>query len=389
MKKTITLCLLAVLFVSNSVLAAGFQGLGDLTGGDTYSRAFNVSADGTAVVGSSKSSSCSLAEAFLWTKEKGMVGMGNLPGGGNSIALAVTRDEAGEEWITAGCGNFFSPDGRSGEAFRTIGYTIGPNDGLGYLPGGSLFSESRGISADGSILVGQSHSGSGWNMAFRWTEDTGMVNLGNFGGSIGLSIAADISADGSVIVGFGTSGSGREAFRTTGATIGTDDGLGDLPGGSFYSIANKLSMDGSVVVGVGTSSSGREAFRWTQETGMVGLDDLPGGSFESNGCDVSADGSVVVGIGSTSLGHEAFIWDATNGMRNLRDVLIDDYGLGEELTGWTLTQANGISDNGYTIIGYGTNPDGYTEAWIATIPEPGTISLLMAGALAFLRRKRG
>ena len=74
-------------------------------------------------------------------------------------------------------------------------------------------------------------------------------------------------------------------------------------------------------------------------------------------------------------------------MRNLRDVLVNDYGLVEELTGWTLTQASGISDNGYTIIGNGTNPNGETEAWIFTIPEPGTFSLLMVGALAVLRRK--
>jgi len=94
---------------------------------------------------------------------------------------------------------------------------------------------------------------------------------------------------------------------------------------------------------------------------MVGLGDLPGGIFESIAYDVSADGSVVVG---TSSGGGAFIWDATNGMRNFKDVLENTYGL--DLTGWTLSTANGISDDGKIIAGYGSGPSG-TEAWIARI----------------------
>lgn len=43
--------------------------------------------------------------------------------------------------------------------------------------------------------------------------------------------------------------------------------------------------------------------------------------------------------------------------------------------------------DGLTIVGWGYNPDGYDEAWIATIPEPTTLLLLGFGGLA-LRRKR-
>jgi hypothetical protein len=55
-------------------------------------------------------------------------------------------------------------------------------------------------------------------------------------------------------------------------------------------------------------------------------------------------------------------------MQSLKDVLVNDYGL--DLTGWTLISAQGISDDGRTIAGHGFNPDGYREAWVATIPEP-------------------
>ena len=66
-------------------------------------------------------------------------------------------------------------------------------------------------------------------------------------------------------------------------------------------------------------------------------------------------------------------------------MLVDDYGL--DLTGWTLTYAGGISENGLSIVGIGTNPDGYSEAWIAAIPEPATLGLTLAG-LALLTFKR-
>ena len=50
-------------------------------------------------------------------------------------------------------------------------------------------------------------------------------------------------------------------------------------------------------------------------------------------------------------------------MQNLRELLIAGGATG--LTGWTLTQASGISADGRTIVGFGRNPRGQTEAWIA------------------------
>ena len=140
--------------------------------------------------------------------------------------------------------------------------------GLGDLAGGSFFSRANGVSADGSVVVGQSNSTSGVE-AFRWTSVGGMVGLGDLPGGIFRSAATGVSADGSVVVGLGNSASGEEAFRWTSG--GGMVGLGDLPGGIFQSQAVDVSADGSVVVGTSESASGPEAFRWTSGGGMVGL----------------------------------------------------------------------------------------------------------------------
>jgi len=209
--------------------------------------------------------------------------------------------------------------------------------------------------------------------------------MGDLSGGSFYSVAYGVSANASVIVGKSESASGAEAFYWT--PSGGMQGIGDLPGGGFHSAAKAVSADGSVVVGYGNSASGREAaFRWTVLGGMQGLGDLPGGELRSVAEDVSGDGSVVVGYGSSASGTEAFIWDAANGMQNLKDVLVNDYSL--DLTGWTLIYARGISDDGLTIVGYGINPDGYTEGWVATVPEPATICLLGLGSLAMLRRRK-
>jgi probable HAF family extracellular repeat protein len=266
---------------------------------------------------------------------------------------------------------------------------------LGDLPGAEFFSSATEVSADGSVVVGYSKSASSGNNdyeAFRWTDEGGMEPLGDLPGGRFYSNAQAVSADGSVAVGFSSSASGtEEAFRWTAS--GGMEPLGDLPGGDFYSEAYDISADGSTIVGRGHVGSvlGFEAFRWTADEGMQGLGQLPGG-VSGNAFGVSADGTVVVGYGTVMSGedafNDAFIWDADHGMRSLRDVLQSEFGL--DLTGWTLGGASAISDDGLTIVGSGTNPSGYTEAWIAHIPEPSTVLLLAFGlvALAAARRRR-
>lgn len=224
---------------------------------------------------------------------------------------------------------------------------------LGDLPGGSYYSAATYVSADGSVVVGESNSTSGFE-AFRWTSGSGIVGLGDLPGGPFQSESIDVSGDGSVVVGIGNSASGAEAFRWT--VEGGMVGLGDLPGGIFDSQALGVSADGSVVVGIGTAALGLEAFRWTASGGMVGLGDLPGGPFTSGAFGISDDGAVVVGSGNAVLTDtavvtaEAFRWTADGGM----------VGLGDLPGGIFLSLPEGVSADGSVVVGYG-NGDFGTE----------------------------
>jgi probable HAF family extracellular repeat protein len=294
-----------------------------------------------------------------------MVGLGDLAGGS---FFSQARGASSDGSVVVGQ----SQSASGTEAFRWA--ASGGMVGLGQLPGGT-FSQAFGVSADGSVVVGLGLAGSGFE-AFRWTAAGGMVGLGDLPGGSFFSRADGVSADGSVVVGTSLSASGSEAFRWTSA--GGIVGLGDLPGGGVWSFAQGVSADGSVVVGNSDSASGPEAFRWTSGGGMVGLGDLAGGGFNSIAWAASADGSVVVGAGSTAAGNEAFIWDTTNGMRSVKDVLV---ALGVDVTGWRLDAAIAVSADGNVIVGTGINPSGSSQGWLARLspepPDPGSDATLI------------
>lgn len=352
--------------VSAKAEVPSFMGLGSLSTIYPASIARSISPDGSVVVGNSRNDS-DFNEGFQWTADNGMLRLGFLTGDSrHSFPLNVSNQGS----VIVGFASATDPNANF-EAFRWT-----ENDGmmgLGHLPGATWSSSSRAVSGDGSVIVGSSASVGSAIKCFRWAQDTGMIDMGYLPGGNSKCDATGVSADGSVIVGYSFSGLGQEAFRWTSANGMI--GIGDLAGGVFTSAALAVSGDGAVIVGEGASDLGEEAMRWTETTGMVGLGDLPGGAYDSVAYATSSDGSVVVGYGSTALGQEAFIWDQNAGIRRLHDVLAEDFGL--DLTGWFLGPAFGISADGQTIVGSGTDESGSGGAWIAHIPEPSTLLLAM------------
>ena len=298
-------------------LQGGMVGLGDLRGGDFSSGAQAISADGLVVVGYGDGVGGS--QAFRWTAETGMVGLGDLPGGNiGSNASGVSSDGS---VIVGTSESVFNGTIFDDEAFHWT--ADGGMVGLGDLPGGDPFSEGKAVSADGSVVVGRSVSALGLE-AYRWTSDTGMVGLGDLAGGPFNSNVRAVTSDGSIIVGFSFSASGKEAYRWTSVTGMV--GLGDLPGGQFFSTASDVSDDGAIVVGQSTRSqfSNQEFFdaiTWDEVHGMRSIQemlidsgiDLTGWAL-TNASGISSDGSVIVGTGFNLNGDMEAWWADLEGI---------------------------------------------------------------------------
>jgi uncharacterized membrane protein len=253
-----------------------------------------------------------ISEAFRWTEETGIVGLGFLPG--------TTFSRAG---YPSGTGQI------SGDGSTIVGQSLG--DGGDYseifvhtqadgMLGLGHQITARAASLDGSVVVGYwANEAAGRNEAFRWTEEEGIVGLlsPEFEDDGTGTGALDVSDDGSVVVGNWTHCpdfpcTGRDFFRWTSTT-----GMQLLGVSTNGAQLATVSSDGLVIVGNGfiNSPEHEEAFRWTEESGPVGLGWLPGtelsdGSRRSRARGVNGDGSVIVGNSgqdSPSQSGKAFI----------------------------------------------------------------------------------
>jgi uncharacterized membrane protein len=377
-----------------------FRGLGFLSG-LSESSAAAVSADGSVVVGTAAYRTITQAElpygfiapnlyqAFRWTQASGMVGLGFPAGMNDGRAVAVSADGS----VVVGSCEGLTESGKTGQqAFRwtaaggIVGCGVDSTYGAAVTADGSVVFGNRVYS---SFPVTENPPGP-W--PFRWTEGSGTTEF------LGCAFVTGVSADGSVKAGVSASFFYQGAVRWS--PTGGITSLAHLRSQTSAS-ANAVSADGAVIVG--TESDNRtgpsgwsEAFCWTEAGGVVGLGYLPGGLEQTQAFAVSADGSVIVGRGSVGYAppgdslsqafYEAFIWTPDEGMRNLRDLLVAECGL--DLTGWTLASATGVSADGRTIVGTGVDPEGNTEAWMAVIPEPATLSLLACGGAAMVGRRR-
>jgi probable HAF family extracellular repeat protein len=224
--------------------------------------------------------------------------------------------------------------------------------------------------------------------AFRWTEATGMVDLGTLGGS--YSQGFSVSASGTTVVGTSTDGSNQwRAFRWT-----AGDGIQNLGtlNNAAMSLAMGASADGSVVVGYNSDfGNHNRAFRWTETGGMIDLGTLGGPYSLANG--VSDDGLMTVGWSMNTAGVEtAAFWVGTQNFNLQQDLAMRFPGLDQ--SGWehlnTISAISGNAIDGYNLTGWGTLLDGNEQAFVITgypIPEPGA-GLMATTALTTLLLRR-
>ncbi len=249
------------------------EDLGDLGGGRGWAYGANV--DGSVVVGASVWGGDGRNRAFRWTAATGMVNLGTLPGGIRSVARACSADGN----VVVG---WSGTSDAHHHAFRW------ENGVMTSISNPAVFfdTEALGVSGDGQVVVGA------WGPSlltpakpFRWTAETGMVNLGTFpGGTWGEAWGAN--HDGSMVVGWSEVAAGQwRAFVWT-----QTDGMQDLnvlfadllTDGSILWDAMAISPDGRYIAGHGIRPNGDHEAYLLDTTGSGG--GIPG--------DLDGDGDV-------------------------------------------------------------------------------------------------
>ena len=279
--------------------------------------AYGQSADGSVVVGNVYVSGT--ARTAIWRGTNPVEELGSLGGEtANHQARAISRD-----------GQHIA--GLSSSPFGMEAFLWTPETGMVGL--GSLSvpfqSEAAGLSSDGRVVVGYSFR-RGYE-PFRWTAESGMEGLGDLPGGSILGDALGVNADGSVVVGYASSSKGQEAYRWSAETGMV--GLGGLPGGEFRSSATAVSADGQTVVGWSRTDS-IQAFAWTASEGMIGLSQRPSDGTSkptSEAYCISPDGTVIGGVAQPG---GAALWINRGAPQRVEDLLLAE-GIDVVAQGWT------------------------------------------------------
>ncbi len=344
-----------------------------------------LTADGGLAVGATGNGA--ITPGFTWTASGGRYDFGFEPGmPAHSPATAV--DSTGQTIVGWASLASAAPVHR---AYRRVG--SGPLQDLGILAGTNR-SFARGVSGDGSVVTGYAEFYNDppqftyLGQAFRWEAATGMVGLGYLRPNGTYSRANGISRDGTTIVGYSVSNGpfgDQEAFKWT-AGSGME-ALPGLPGAPFQSAeARAVNADGAVIVGGAPAPDSRyHAVLWTA-SGIEDLGVLPG-FLDSTAFAVDDAGTVVGGdLTNGSLAH-AFVWTPATSMLLLSDYLA---GFGVSVPAdYRLEEVFAISGDGLTFAGVARHlPTNRSEGFVATIPAPASVLVLLAPWLGLLRRKR-
>jgi probable HAF family extracellular repeat protein len=282
---------------------------------------FDISADGDKVVGQASRAQFPGGPpgpvvqpvAFVWTATGASVGgtfeLPTVPGHTGSLATAINDDGS----VIAGLAT--GSDGTLPRRWVKTGGVYVPGL-IGSLGGNEAATQINGMSGDGSVLTGTAKRVDGTDVAFRWTQAGGMIDLGLLTGATS-SGAQDVSNNGQVVVGTSTL----------------------VPSPSSPAIFP------------------HRAFRWTQAGGMQNLGIINQGGDPlaqwSQAYGTNDDGSVVVGMISDAAsirGTSAFRWTQRTGMQNLTTMLTN---AGVNLSGMVITGAKGVSGDGKTIFAEG------------------------------------
>ena len=259
-----------------------------------------VSDDGTRMVGTVFNASSGLYEMGVCLLDSGaewvaVGGIGSSSGGETSSGWGISADGSttvGLGWISAG----------GAHAIRSVDLAA-PTDLGSTVKGRS--SRANGCDADGSVVVGWQDSTTGFRQGAIWNDGVQtLITLASNGAALGE--ASGCSADGTWVVGSGVSSNGFNAWRWSEETGGIN--IGTPPSFGWRGASVAISSDASTIVGFyrpfpGPATFGR-GFIWTESDGQQDLTDLaiargidiPPGVVLALPLGISSDGRTIVGI---------------------------------------------------------------------------------------------
>jgi probable HAF family extracellular repeat protein len=179
------------------------------------------------------------------------------------------------------------------------------------------------------------------------------------------AVARGVSADGSVMVGGFAgplAGVDGAAFRRATNAAGFEVLPALAPDRDEYAVA--VSADGRVIVGSAQNEGANyfRAVRWIDGRTPEDLGVLPG-YVQSDAFGVSEDGRIVVGACWNSA-DKAFLYSDLTGLVDLQAFLVSR---GVDLLGWTLESCFDVSADGSVLVGKGRGPGGVEGAWRADL----------------------
>jgi uncharacterized membrane protein len=218
------------------------------------------------------------------------------------------------------------------------------------LPTPDAWSHAWAVSADGSVIVGDSGPIDTQLQAARWVNGTPhalqVVSTS--------STARFTTSDGSVAVGLATIGSRNVLVSWDGAGAAT---VAEPPAGTSIETIAAINPAGTAAVGALSEGGNRAPYVWTLSGGFTVI---PENGREqdydlSEALDVSDDGTVVVGSLQASVvsngdpAPRGFLWTPAGGLIFLDD-LLTDFGLPNR----SVYQVSAISGNGSRILATGS-----------------------------------
>jgi uncharacterized membrane protein len=249
----------------------------------SISSAWSISGDGSMAVGLGWIGGN--AHAIKWTENEGMVDMGSTVANRSSRANDANND-----------GSTIVGWQDSSTGFRQAAVWV---DGVQTLitdSGGNPVSEAGAVSGDGVWAVGGGNNFNAW----RWSEDTGVINIPHPNSSFSFrGSSTSINEDGSIIVGFyrpfpgpATFGEGFIWTEATGRVELNEyvTSLGMDTQGIIFALPLGISNDGTSIVGLGRLGNSNVGF-------MIKLPTAPANNLCGNAIALSC-GDII--SGSTS-----------------------------------------------------------------------------------------